>query len=126
MNIGSQFGRMSYTTYMLLNPAAFMLYVFAYKPYKAYKKKQQDQKEWDEMPPAKKVDKDIFNPFTPIPYHNNRELKYGFDHINMFGFVNKNHINVKSYPWKQFHDSFAESESIEYQYNWTSTSSDKH
>ena len=88
MNFGSQFGRISYTTHLLFYPSAFILYVFAYKPYAKCKAKAQSEKEWNEMPALRKVDKDIFNPFTPIPFHNNRELKYAFAHINMQGYVN--------------------------------------
>ena len=40
------------------------------------------------MPKARKVDPDVFNPFTPIPYHNNPELKYAFANIKMFNYTN--------------------------------------
>ena len=126
MNIGSQFGRMSYATHMLFYPTAFVLYVFAYKPYAKSKAKAKDEQDWNDMPALRKVDRDIFNPFTPIPFHNNRELKYAFAHINMQGFVNKNHINVKTYPWKQYHNAYAEDADTEYLFNWTSTSSYNH
>jgi hypothetical protein len=58
------------------------------------------------MAKAKKVDPDLFNPFSPIPYHNNSELKYVFSHVNMHNYVNKNHLNVKDYVWKDYHRSF--------------------
>ena len=46
------------------------------------------------MPKLIKVDPDLFNPFTPLPYHNNPELKYAFAHIKMHGYLNENQINV--------------------------------
>ena len=72
------------------------------------------------MPKLKKVDPDIFNPFTPIPYHNNPELKYAFNHIKLFNYANKNHINVRDYPWKDYHNSYDHNNTNEYLYNWVS------
>ena len=75
------------------------------------------------MPKAKKVDPDLFNPFSAVPYHNNQELKYLFSHINMHNYVNVNHINAKEYVWKGFHKSFDHNNTNEYMYNWTSVHS---
>lgn len=72
------------------------------------------------MAKAKVVDPDYFNPFTPIPFHNNPELKYVFADINMRKYVNENHINVKDYQWKNYHDSYDHGNKKTYLYNWTS------
>ena len=124
MNFASNIGRVSYGVHMLFYPVAFLTYQFAWKPYSSYKAQKAEQQEWDDLPKARKVDYDIFNPFTPIPFHNNRELKYAYQHINMLGYVNENHINVKDYPYKQYHN--INGEDTEYLFNWTSTSSYDH
>ncbi|CAI2384953.1 unnamed protein product [Moneuplotes crassus] len=124
MNAGSNLGRLSYSAHMLFYPTAFVLYQFVYKPYSAAQNEKAKKADWEALPKARKVDRDIFNPFTPIPFHNNRELKYAYAHINMLDYVNENHVNVKDYPYKQYHNSY--SEDNEYLYNWTSTSSYNH
>ena len=124
MNAGSAFGRMSYSAHIWTYPAAFLIYQFGYKPYAKNAAEKAEKKEFEDMPKPKIVDRDIFNPFTPIPFHNNRELKYAYANINMIDYINDNHINVRDYPYKGYHDSY--SEDTEYLYNWTSTVSDKH
>lgn len=105
-NTLSSLGRMSYGAHLLLYPSLLAIYLLGVKPYMAASSKKSEQKEWDSMPAVRKVDPDLFNPFTPIPYHNNPELKYVFSHINMHNYINKNHINVNEYAWKNFHYSF--------------------
>ena len=124
MNSLSAVGRMSYASHMLVYPSLFILYSFGYKTYAKKAAEKAEEQAWKDMEDARVVDKDIFNPFTPIPFHNNRELKYAYDHLNMHGYINKNHINVKDYPYKQFHNVYGENN--EYLYNWTSTSSNTH
>lgn len=70
------------------------------------------------MSKAKAVDPDLFNPFSPIPYHNNPELKYVFSHIKMKDYVNENHINPKEYVWKGFTNSFDHNDEKTYMYDW--------
>jgi len=74
----------------------------------------------DMMAKAKVVDPDYFNPFTPIPFHNNPELKYVFAEINMRKYLNENQINLKDYPYKNYHDSYDHGNKKAYMYNWTS------
>ena len=79
-NALSALGRMSFGTHMLCYPGlAAILYL---GPYGYYKKSQERQEaaDWENMIKAKAVDPDLFNPFTPIPFHNNPELKYTFAH----------------------------------------------
>ena len=71
------------------------------------------------MVQKKKVDPDLFNPFTPVPYHNNPELKYWFHGLSMRNYVNENHINVKDYIWRGYHDSYDHSDKKTYKFNWT-------
>mmetsp|Transcript_11679 Transcript_11679/g.13220 ORF Transcript_11679/g.13220 Transcript_11679/m.13220 type:complete len:125 (+) Transcript_11679:30-404(+) len=124
MNFGSNLGRLSYSAHMLFYPSAFVFYKFLYQPYSVRKAELAEEQEWKGMPQAREVDRDIFNPFTPIPFHNNRELKYAYSHLDMFGYTNENHINVKEYPYKQYQNSYGENN--EHLYNWTSTSSYNH
>ena len=121
----SVFGRMGYATHLLFYPGVIALYVFAIKPYLAQKKIADREKEWAAIPPARKVDPDLFNPFTPIPYHNNPELKYVFAHINMHNYLNKNHINTEDYAFKNFHNSYDHSNKYTYMYDWVSITGPK-
>ena len=72
----SVLGRMSYGIHLLFYPGALATYVLVVKPIMDKRAKDSEQQQWDNMPKARRVDPDIFNPFTPIPYHNNPELKY--------------------------------------------------
>ena len=116
----STLGRMSYGVHLLFYPGALLTYLFVVKPIMTKRNEASEQAQWDGMPKLKKVDPDIFNPFTPIPYHNNPELKYAFNHIKLFNYANKNHINVRDYPWKDYHNSYDHNNTNEYLYNWVS------
>lgn len=119
-NMLSNLGRMNYATHMMVYPSLVLAYVFGVKPYMDKKAKDDEQKEWDMMPATKKIDPDLFNPFSPVPYHNNPELKYVFANINMHGHLNKNHINPESYVWKNYHNSYDHNNQNTYTYNWVS------
>ena len=120
-NALSAFGRTGYYTHMLVYPLLAGTYYFGYLPYTAREADKQQQKDWDEMPvKAAKVDPDLFNPFTPIPYHNNLELNYAFAHVNMRNYIDKEHLNVDDYIWKGFHDSYDHGNDKKHLYNWTS------
>lgn len=124
-NTLSLLGRMGYSTHLLFYPSALAFYVYVFKPYWDNKNKVAEQKEWDTIPKARKVDPDLFSPFSPIPYHNNPELKYIFTNINMHGYLNKNHINPEDYAWKDFHNSYDHNHRNAYQYNWVSMTGPK-
>ena len=96
-NALSAFGRMGWGTHFLIYPISVGLYFGAYSPYKARKDEASKKADYEAIADAKVVDPDYFNPFTPIPFHNNPELKYVFAEINMRKYVNENHINVKDY-----------------------------
>lgn len=57
------------------------------------------------------------NPFTPVPYHNNYELKFAHYHINMHNYLNENGLNVEDFPHKNYHNAYADTPHL---YNWTS------
>lgn len=124
-NVLSAFGRISYGAHMIVYPAILAAYLFGVKPYMAQKAIDDAAAEWASFPKAAKVDPDLFNPFSPIPYHNNPELKYGFAHIHMHNHVNENQLNTKTYVWKGFHNSFDHNNEAAYTYNWTSLHSKK-
>ena len=113
-------GRMSYTGHLLFYPSAGLFYLFVIKPYMEKKNQKQEQAEWDSMPKLKKVDPDLFNPFSPIPYHNSPEVKYVFANVKMHNYINENHINPDTYVWKDFHNSYDHDHKNAYLYNWTS------
>merc|ERR1711998_760946 len=59
------------------------------------------------MPKAKPVDPDNFNPFSPIPFHNNPELRYRYADMRLHNYLDKKtHMNTADYAYKGFHDSF--------------------
>ena len=124
-NALSGFGRMGYYTHFSFYPLLAAAYFFGYKPYAAAGEEADKKAKWDELLKAKPVDPDLFNPFTPIPYHNNIELKYVFSHINMRNYVDKEHLNVDDYIWKSFHDSYDHGNKKKHFYNWTNMWSSK-
>lgn len=121
----SALGRMSYGVHLLAYPALLGIYLFGVKPYMARSAKEAEEKEWESMPKAKRVDPDLFNPFSPIPYHNSKEVKYTFANIRMHGHLNENHINPQTYAWKNYHNSYDHDNKAAYLYNWTAVHSPK-
>ena len=119
-NALSNLGRMSYTVHFLCYPAGYLFYAMVVAPWRVRSAEKGVQSERDAMPVEKKVDPDQFTPFSMIPYHNNKELKYAYQHLNMQGYVNNNHINVKEYTWKGYHDAYDHEEKKAYTYDWVS------
>ena len=119
-NALSAFGRVNYYVHALTYPLLVGAYVYGYSPWSKKQAELKDQKELDEMIKAKKMDPDLFNPFTPIPWHNNPELKYQFANINMRNYVDEHHLNVDDYIWKSYHNSYDHGNNKTYLYNWTS------
>ena len=118
-NTLSAFGRMSYGAHLAFYPAAALFTSYIFLPWYNARVAAAEKGEWDAMVDKKKVDPDLFNPFTPVPYHNNPELKYVFAGINMRNYVNENHINVKEYAWKNYHNSYDHNNEKTYLFNWT-------
>ena len=116
----SAFGRMNYYTHLLFYPLLAGGYFFGYVPYTKKQEEAQYEDDLDKMVKAKKMDPDIFNPFTPVPWHNNPELKYVFAHINLRNYINKDHINEEDYIWKGLHDSYDHGNKKRHWYNWAS------
>jgi hypothetical protein len=120
-NALSALGRMGYSTHLLFYPTALSILLFGVLPWWNKKQIADEEKEWATIPPAGKVDPDLFNPFTPIPYHNNPQLKYVFAHINMHGHLDpKTHMNPNTYAWKNYHNSYDHNNQAQYMYNWIS------
>ena len=115
----SMMGRMGYWAHMMVYPTMFVMWRHVYVPMTVESEKAAKKAEWDKLVPARKVDPDLFNPFSPVPYHNNPELPYVYSHINMRNYVNENHINPKEYVWKAYFDSYDHNNKRTYQYNWT-------
>lgn len=86
----SALGRMSYGVHLLAYPTILGIFVFGVKPWWDNKNKKAEEDEWASMPKAKKVDPDLFNPFSPIPYHNSPDVKYTFANIRMHNHLNNN------------------------------------
>ena len=120
-NALSVFGRMSHTAHMMFYPAAIGFYFYVVKPYNAKEAEKAKKDEWDSMVERRAVDPDLFNPFTPLPFHNSIQSHYGLAKLNMRGHVNtSNHINEETYVWKNFHNSYDHGNKKTHLYNWTS------
>lgn len=119
-NALSTIGRAGWTVNMMLYPALFVGYQFWYKPNSERKAAQAKIDALKNGTQPRPVDPDYFNPFTPIPFHNNPELKYAHAHINMRHYLNKNHINENDYLYKSYLDAYDHDNKKAYTYNWTS------
>ena len=119
-NTLSSLGRMGYGAHLAFYPTVAAFYVLAVKPYNAKKAEVLKKETWDNMVAAKPVDPDLFNPFTPIPYHNNPDVRAVYANHKMKDYVNQNHINVDEYWWKGYHDSYDHNNKKGFKYNWTS------
>ena len=116
----SAFGRIGWGTHFMVYPVALGLYFGAYKPYAARSADAAKQAEMDTMAKAKVVDPDNFQPFSPIPFHNNPEMRYVFAEVNMRKYVNEHHINVQDYQWRNYFDSYDHANKRTHVYNWSS------
>ena len=120
-NALSTIGRMPYAVHMMFYPGAFAFYSFVVSPWMAARDAAAEQEEWDGMTKAKPLDPDHFNPFTPIPFHNNPELVYAYANVNMRNYISKEtHTNADSFVWKNYHDSFDHGNKHQHKYNYAS------
>ena len=115
----SFFGRMGYWTHMAFYPTVLSVYLLGIKPMRLASAEKAAKQDWEDLVAARTVDPDTFNPFTPVPYHNNPELTYVYAHIDMRNYVNANHINVKDYVWKSYHNSYDHGDKQTHRYNFT-------
>jgi len=64
------------------------------------------------------VDMRFHNAYSPLPYHNSRELQYRFDNVNMLNYVNNLGINPEHYIYRNYHNPTDKSENQSYMFNW--------
>ena len=119
-NALSALGRMSWGTHFLIYPTILGAYVGVYKPYAKEQEAATKRQEMEDMAKAKPVDPDYFNPFTPVPFHNNPELKYVFSDVNLRNYVDANHMNAKDYIWKSYFNSYDHGDKKTHLFNWSS------
>ena len=119
-NALSAFGRMGWGTHFLVYPISLGLYFGVYSPYAERKAERAKQGEYDAMCKARAVDPDDFQPFSPIPFHNNREVRYVFAEVNMRKYINENQINTQDYFWKNYFDVYDHGNKKTHLYNWSS------
>merc|ERR1719321_376334 len=105
MNALSMLGRMSYGAHMVTTTLILGGGYQGYSMYSAKSKADADKEVQDNLPKLMKVDPDVFHPFSPIPFHNNPELKYRYANMKLHGYVDaKSHLNLKDYAYKGYHD----------------------
>ena len=119
-NAMSALGRMGWGTHALIYPTLAGLYIGAWKPHTKRKEEAALAEEFANISAAKPVDPDHFNPFSPIPFANNPELKYVFANVNMRHFTNENHLNEKDYMWRNYFNSYDHGNKKTYIWNWSS------
>ena len=94
---------------------------FGISSYMASSAEAQERAIQASLPKLKKVDPDLFNPFTPIPFHNNPESKYRFADMKLHGYLDaKTHLNLKDYAYKGYNDSYDHGNKKQHYYNWVS------
>ena len=121
MNTLSVFGRMSYGAHMACTSLLLGSGFYLYKAYSTAAAESQEKRDWENMPQKKKVDPDLFNPFSAIPFHNNLELKYMYADMKLHGYLDpKTQLSVKDYPYKGYHDCYDHSNKKQHYYNWIS------
>ena len=116
----SAVGRMSYAAHLAMYPVFGGGAWFFWSNYSAANKIKQDKEDEEAMPKLKAMDPDNFNPFSPIPFHNNHQLRYRYANNKLIGYQDKSHTNAKDYPFKNFHYSFDHSNKKAYTFNWVS------
>ena len=116
----SALGRMSWGTHFLIYPTLAGLYFGVWAPYSRQKEENAKAAEFADLRPAQAVDPDHFNPFSPIPFANNPELKYVFANVNMRNFTNENDINPNNYMWRNYFDSYDHGNKRKHVWNWSS------
>ena len=118
-NMLSALGRVSYTGHIFLYP---LIGGTSYFLWNAMSKTEAEAKEEADakLPKLKTVDPDLFNPFTPIPYHNNLELKYRYADVKMRNYVDHTHTNPRNSPFSSFHDVYDHGRKKMHLYNWVS------
>ena len=119
-NALSLFGRMSYGAHLCLYPIVGGTSFFLYNTYKTSADAAQAVTDAATAPKAKACDPDLFNPFTAIPFHNNKELNYRYADVRLHGYLDQNQMNLKNYTWKSYHNSFDHDDRKQYMYNWVS------
>ena len=120
-NALSALGRMPYAAHLMFYPAVGLFFNYVVMPKYRASGEASTQEEWDTMCKRQEVDPDNFNPFTPIPFHNNPELKYIYANVNMRGFINRNTgFNADAYVWRNYHNSYDHSNKKQYAYSYTS------
>ena len=122
-NALSALGKMSYSAHMCLYPILFGGSYYAISNYVKYSNAKAEAVVIAAYPKLSPVDPDDFQPFSAIPYHNNPELRYRYANIKMFNYIDKNsHLNLETYSYKSFHDSYDHDNKKSYVYDWVSTS----
>ena len=121
MNTWSAFGRMSYGAHMVATGLLVGSSYYLKNAYSTHSAAAQAKTDEENLPKLKKVDPDLFQPFSPIPFHNNIESKYRYANMKMHGYLDaKSQLNIKDYAYKGYHDSFDHSNKKVHLYNWIS------
>ena len=78
---------MSYGAHLTLYPIVGGTTYFLWTTYKTSADAAQAKTDAETAPKAKACDPDLFNPFTAIPFHNNKELIYRYADVRLHGYL---------------------------------------
>lgn len=72
------------------------------------------------MYPARteEIDYNRFSPYTPIQYYVDETTKYQNYHIDLVNYTNENHLNLNTYYYRNYHDSYDRSGQNNRNLNW--------
>ena len=122
-NMKSALGRMTWGAHLFIYPSIYLVWSQVIMPYKTYLDEEDMKAQWAALRKKAKVDPDLFNPFTPVPFHNNKELKYYHSnlHRRTTGYID-HHLgyNTDDFLWKDYHRSFDHDNKNGYLYDFTS------
>lgn len=108
---------MSHTAHLLTYPLVGLLYWKLWRPHSAQKKAAEEEAKWANLPEVPELQPELMNEFTPLPFHNNQELRYALAKINMRGYLNKNGLNVNEYMYRNYFQPCSQ-EDTSYLFDW--------
>ena len=67
---------------------------------------------------TEQIDFNRFSPYTPIPYYVDEVTKWQNYQIDLVNYLNDNQVNLNSYYYKDYSDSYTEDEQKAWTLDW--------
>ena len=117
-NLLSYIGKINYFGMLALYGIAGTGYFLYLKPY-LNKKKQRLEEEDLKKIEYPEMDIKMHSALTPVPFHHNSELLHRYEGINMYNYLNENHINEENYPYQRYYSVCDVLDHGPFIYNWS-------